>query len=317
MTRMRSGSSRSNTNACAADAPRAMAAKFSLTGGSGTTMWRAVIATSCTMPFGYGEAPICTLTSRPAASMCQTHELVGEAADVPEVTGGVDLRMGRERHLLEALLPGHRAARREVVRVERECRAAFPQRQHAAGVLDRVGIGDVDRIGSLDRRVARDRRAEGRQQEAPGVVLGGELGRSHQAADVADAALGKGELLHHAVAVEPVPVALAGALEERRAVAIEAAAQSGRPAAGDGERRAAQIAVRRAAVVDALERHEQRQSGSGGVEGAALVGFGGAAERRPCRAGAGGAEQAQHATPVHRQGLGHRGLLVAAVTGKA
>ena len=75
MTRMRSGWSRSKTNACSADAPRAIAAKFSFIGGSGTTMWRAVIATSCTMPFGYGEAPICTLTSRPAASMCQTTSL--------------------------------------------------------------------------------------------------------------------------------------------------------------------------------------------------------------------------------------------------
>ena len=75
MTRIRSGWLRSKTNACSADAPLAIAAKSSFTGGSGTTMWRAVTATSCTIPFGYGEAPICALTSRPAGSMCQTTSL--------------------------------------------------------------------------------------------------------------------------------------------------------------------------------------------------------------------------------------------------
>ena len=162
--------------------------------------------------------------------------------------------------------------RRQVLRIERERRAAFPHRQHAAGVLDRVGVGDVDRIGPLDRRVARDRRAEGRVEKATGLALGGELGRAHQAADVGDAAAGEGELLHHAVAVEPVVVALAVALEQGRPVAIEAAAQAGRPAAGDGERFAAQVGARRVGVVDALERREPGHVGDGGIEGGAFAG---------------------------------------------
>ena len=38
-------------------------------------MYCAVMATSCAMPFGYGDSPTCTLASLPAASMCQTTSL--------------------------------------------------------------------------------------------------------------------------------------------------------------------------------------------------------------------------------------------------
>ena len=51
-----------------------------------------------------------------------------------------------------------------------------------------------------------------------------------------DPAVGDGELLDHAIAVEPVPVAPAEPVVNRGPVAEEAAFQAGRPFPGDGQR---------------------------------------------------------------------------------
>jgi len=129
-------------------------------------------------------------------------------------------------------------------------------------VFDGVGVGGVERVGATGRRAVVDAGTEGAPHETALGLFELQLGGAHQPAAMADAAVADGELLHHAVAVEPVVVALAAALMQRRAVAVEAAAQPRRPAAahrGFG----LQVA---GGVADALHRAQQRLTGEGSRE---------------------------------------------------
>ena len=85
-----------------------------------------------------------------------------------------------------------------------------------------VDIGGIE-IGDAADGDHRAGRAEGRHQVPSGGLLLFVLRRAHDAAEMADRALTNPKTLHHAVAIEPVMVSMAGAFVPGRAVAIEAA----------------------------------------------------------------------------------------------
>ena len=110
-----------------------------------------------------------------------------------------------------------------------------------------------------------------------------------------------GELLDHAVAVEPVAVAPAEPVVDRRPVAEEAALQPCGPCAGNGERPGIQPVRRRLPA----EQHRVAPEGSG--EGPAPV-VAGRGERRceGCEAGqSGGGGRSEEAAARNAAG-GHR-----------
>ncbi len=118
-----------------------------------------------------------------------------------------------------------------------------------------------------------------------------------QKAAVADLAAGQRELLHHAVAVKPVVVALTAALIQRRAVAVEAAGQRSRPAA-PGEQLLGKAIT--GGVIHPFERGEQRLRGDTAGKVSRL---GRAGMHRQCRAGtetgAEGGQGLQQMAAVH------------------
>ena len=97
------------------------------------------------------------------------------------------------------------------------------------------------RHSAAHRLCTRDGGAEAGVHEAPRRLLGVELGCADKAPAVADAPPVAAERLHHAVAIEPMPVALTVALIQRRAIAVQRAAQLARPVAFNVERIAGEV----------------------------------------------------------------------------
>ena len=221
------------------------------------------------------------------------HDRFTEGADVPQMALCVDLRVRAEGHLRQVVAPGHWPLGRQVLWIQRVGRAAFPQRQHAAGVFDCIRVGDVESVRPADRRRAFDRGAQCTHHEAAFALFERELGRAHQAPAVADAATFDAELLHHAVAVKPVVVALAAALEQRRAVAIKAPAQGSRPTAAHGG-----LALHVAADIgDAFEGAQQRLACKAVGELIGACGLGESLARKRC--GGGSSKRGEQVAALH------------------
>jgi hypothetical protein len=164
-------------------------------------------------------------------------------------------------------------------------------------MFQRIGVGDVEGVRPARRWPAFDVRAQRGHQEAASTLFGLQLLRAHQAPAVADAPLADAELLHHAITVKPVVVALTLAFVQSRAVAVEAPLQVSRPAAAQ-QGKALQIT---GAVVHPFEGCEQGLAGHGLRKDAGIG--------RACqRGGHGGQGQAggqplKQITPLHARPL--------------
>ena len=168
---------------------------------------------------------------------------------------GIERRVGGERaHRVEPAAEGVLPERLQGLRVE------LP-RQPLLAVGQQPPRPRVDR--HVDRRrqrdaahqpVAREGGAEGAVEGAPRRLLLGPLRRTYEAVDEAGAAVGvEGERAHHAVAVEPMPVAHLAAGEAGRSVDVVGAAHEVRHGALDLGGRDAVVRLRRHALEQALE----------------------------------------------------------------
>ena len=191
--------------------------------------------------------------------------------------------MGGERRAGNVLAPCDEALGVQCLRVELQRRPALPERHVPPGMDDRGGVGGVHVVGPPRvRRVGRHG-AERRQQAPPGRGLPAALGRVENARPVGRGRAVEAEGLHHAVAVEPVAVAVAEAVMLGRAVAPERAGELGRePAAQRLQRRGEAFRLRRG-------------------EGERLV-FAGSAG---CARGPGGEQQRQASGGAERVPAGH------------
>ena len=181
------------------------------------------------------------------------------AADVPHRAVRLHLGMGREGRAREVRAPGDEVAGGQRLGIDRERRAPFPERHEATAVGEHGGVGGVHVVGRHDRCGLGRQGGEGGQDAPARLRLAAALGRLQDAGAVAHAAPGKGEGLHHAVAVEPVAVAVAEALVLGRAVAPEHARESGRQAAGERRQRRRELFRRRRGEAEpALLRRERR-----------------------------------------------------------
>ena len=101
-------------------------------------------------------------------------------------------------------------------------------------MVEDAGIRQVEIVGAGQSGSAGGRRHQARIQGAAGGALGLELGGFHQPRLVAHAVIADAVGMHHAVAVEPVVVAIAVDFVSGGTGAVQRAAQFFRPAARDG-----------------------------------------------------------------------------------
>ena len=119
---------------------------------------------------------------------------------------------------------GFLVQRIQFARIERDGRRAFHQRQELAAVEDDIGVAGVVAL-ALNAGVRRHRIAEDAEQAAPGGLFEFELLGLYPAVAHRDAAIRKLEGEDHAVAIEPVIIALTRWIERIGAVAIEHAGE--------------------------------------------------------------------------------------------
>ena len=158
------------------------------------------------------------------------------AADVPQRPVRIGLWMRGEGNAAELRAPGLEALGRKRLFVEPHGRAAFPQGQQFPAMMQDGDVLRVHAVRPADRGLVFQVRGVAAEKPPAGRVLAGELRRADDAPAMGDPAAVDGEFLDHAVAVEPVPVAPAEPVVDRRPVAEKAAFQPGGPCAANGER---------------------------------------------------------------------------------
>ena len=163
-----------------------------------------------------------------------------QVADIPHRAVGLDLRMGGEGRAGDVLAPLHEALRIQRLRIEGQRRSSLPERHMPPAMDEHGSVGGVHVVGTPGLHRVGRHGAEGRQQAAPGLRFAAALGRVQDARPVGDAAAVETERLHHAVAVEPVAVAMAEAVMLGRAIAPERAGQFGRELASQCLQRCAE-----------------------------------------------------------------------------
>jgi hypothetical protein len=134
----------------------------------------------------------------------------------------------------EVVAPGLRSARRQRVGIDLDGRAAFPEGEHAAANLDHRGIRGIDVIVVANRRRVLDSRAGGRHLESPRCLLAPELAGGDHARAVDHLAAADAPRSHQSIAIEPMRVTSAGAIEPTGSVAIQRPGELGGPSALEG-----------------------------------------------------------------------------------
>ena len=145
---------------------------------------------------------------------------------------GIDLRMRRERaHRIEGAAEGVEppGLQRDGIELPGEPLLAESQ-ERAAERPERIDAHVERRLQShaAHQLVAGKRGAERAVERPAGGLLLGQPGAPHVAGGQARAFRGEAQGAHHAVAVQPVPVALAAALEAGRTVQVVGPAQESR-----------------------------------------------------------------------------------------
>ena len=165
---------------------------------------------------------------------------VGQHADVPN--GPVDVLLGvcAERQSSQVVAPVHEALGRQRIGIDLQRGAALPERQEAARVGEHGRVGDVHVVRARDRAEVRWKGSKRRQQAPPGPGLAASFRGVEDAAAVRRSGAVEGACLDHAVAVEPMTVAVAEALVFRGSVAPQGPGQVGRQVSGHGRERGSQ-----------------------------------------------------------------------------
>ena len=128
----------------------------------------------------------------------------------------------------EPLAPDLEAFPLKRLAVEHARRAPLPQGEQLAVMVEHGDVGGVDVVGAAHRGTVVDGRRKAREEPAPRLGLAHELRGCEHAGAVRDPAALEAKRLHHAVAVEQVPVPKSEALVHRRSVAVERPLQPGR-----------------------------------------------------------------------------------------